>query len=310
MQEAALFRRYVLALFMIAAGLLLAIGAFNYIVDPFGYWGKNLLGLTQQGLSEKSHDRLFKLARFRQRPKEIIVLGDSRAKNMKEEMFASRGLDVSNLAFGGGTLYEALDAFWYANSVKKPRHVIIGLPFNLWSEANSQNRVAEARALLENPVKYHLSYYVTGVSMRNLVRNAEGRTSVSSAPPMSREEFWRFQLGETITPYYKNWRQPKALKNQFWEVVQYCRENGIGLTIVIPPTHRDLQRRVGDFGLNRQYSDYLSQMKATGQVMNFEAESGIVNDRSKFEDPFHASPEVMDMVVGRVAARMTGADKR
>jgi hypothetical protein len=114
------------------------------LVDPFGYRPTAFFSIDQAALSEHSHDRLYRLARFRNAPKSIIVLGDSRSKNLREEYFKELGVDAANLAYGGGTLYESINTFWFANKIHRPTHVILGLPFNLWTEDNNADRVTEA----------------------------------------------------------------------------------------------------------------------------------------------------------------------
>jgi hypothetical protein len=274
--------------------------AVNFVVDPFSYRQQNLVHLVQDELSEHSHDRLYRLARFRHRPKTIVLLGDSRMQSMKEAYFSELGVDVANLAYGGGTLFEAIETFWFVINVRQPTHVIIGLPFNLWSEANDGGRVAEAIDLLRRPLYYYLSYYVLGVSMRNAWRNIIGDITVHLEPPESRAGFWDRQLGPGIAGFYARWREPLRLRHDFEEVVTYCRQHGIRVSLIIPPSHVALQRKVAEYGLEGEYQKYLKALSEAGDLLNLDVPSARNADPANFGDPFHAKPHVMREVTEEV----------
>lgn len=298
-------RRYLQG-FLLTLGLALGlVCAVNAVVDPFGYRSVALLAIDQAALSEHSHNRLFRLASYSNSPKSIIVLGDSRAQNLKQSYFAGLGVDVANLAYGGGTLYEAIDTFWFANRIHRPTHVILGLPLNLWTEANNFNQVTEASSMLENPLRYYLSYYVFGISLRNIWLNATGATTVKYQPPSSREEFWLRQLGRHgIGQYYGRWREPVKLRQKFDRMVQYCRENNIQLTIVIPPTHVDLQEKIADYGLANENHEYLKTLAASGRLLNFDVVNTMTADSANFGDPFHANQKVMEEVTRTIVREL------
>lgn len=286
-----------LQIFLLALGLALGfVCAVNALIDPFGYRPAALLPIEQAALSEHSHNRLYRLAQFRNSPKSIIVLGDSRAKNLKPSDFSELGVDVANLAYGGGTLYEAIDTFWFVNKIQRPTHVILGLPFNLWSEANSFNQVTEAKSILDDPLHYYLNYYVFGISLRNLWRNLIGNTTIGYQPPASRSAFWARQLSTGIGNFYGRWREPMKLRQEFDRMVQYCHEHDIQLTIVIPPTHVDLQKKVADYNLTHAYQAYLQTMAGSATLLNFDEVNSMTADAANFGDPFHANQQVMRKV--------------
>src|SRR5262245_22263840 len=112
------YRRYLRWFFCLFASGCLAVAGVNRLIDPFNLSGNPVVNLPQEKLAEHANDRLARLTKFANGSQRVVVLGDSRAKNLTEWQFQQQGLAVSNLAYGGGTLYEAIDTFWYATRVR------------------------------------------------------------------------------------------------------------------------------------------------------------------------------------------------
>jgi hypothetical protein len=276
----------------IATALGVVVGT-NIVVDPFGFRSQPILAIDQTQMSDHANDQLYRLARFRANPRSIVVLGDSRAKNLRESYFAELGVDVANLAYGGGTLFEAIETFWFVDGTRRPTDVILGLPFNLWSDANARNFMPDNKAVLDSAPNYFLSYYVFNTAVRNLQRMATGDTDVDDRPPTSPAAFWQYQLGHGIGQFYGRWREPVLLRAQLERLVQHCRVHGIRLIIVNPPTHIDLQHQVAAYGLEHEYAAYRRTMAAYASFLDLDVTNLTTSDRSRFGDPFHARPDVM-----------------
>jgi hypothetical protein len=122
-------------------------------------------------------------------------------------------------------------------------------------------------------------------------------------PPQSRSEFWERQLGPGgIGAYYGRWREPQRLRQRFEEVVRYCREHNIRVSIVIPPTHVDLQRKIAEYRLDSAYGTFLRSMADAGDVLNLDVPNARNSDPENFGDPFHANGEVMRQVAEEIVS--------
>jgi hypothetical protein len=305
--EAPRLRRYGRRVLALAALCTLAAGALNALIDPYDLAGHPLPGLAQDELSRLRNDRLLELARFNREPRPIIVLGDSRAQNLREEFFAEQGLSARNLAYGGGTVYEAIDTFDFAARRTRLQAVVMVVPFNSWSESDHGNLVENAVGLIERPATYYFNADILRASVANVAANWLGDAHPSQAPPMTGEAFWRYQLDYNARSYYERWQQPERLERLFLDMVAQCRSRGIRLLLVVPPTHVDLQRLIPHYRLEKQHEAYLALLEANAETLNFDVVDAVTSDRAKFSDPFHILPSESRGLVAKIAGRLRSA---
>lgn len=281
--------------FLLGAALLVA---FNVVMDPYGMRSGPHPALGQERIALRADYRLAKLARFARSPAPNIILGDSRSESLGDSLFSRHGARYVNMAFGGGTAYEAIDAFWFAARRERLQTVVLGLPFNLYAERNDMNLVPPAQFLVDHPLAYFTNLSVLRVGMKAVVGALTGRRFDDETPPMTREAFWRYELDEGTSGQYRNWRRPVVLRRKLQSVIDYCRTNGIRVYIFVPPTHVDLQRRVHDFGLTAEYAAYKRELAAMGvPVFDFDVPNDFTADRANFSDPYHVAPAARVRVV-------------
>jgi hypothetical protein len=287
-------------------GILTGILLFNLTADPFN---RNLLvnlNLPKQEVSTLVNYQIFKILEFERSPKPVIVLGDSRAEALHAAYFQAAGQpDVYNFAFGGGTLYEAIDAFWFAAATTDLEQVIIGVPFNIYTEANSMNRFPTARQVSRNFLSYYLSPLVTRASVLNIMTAVTGRQFVTEEPNMSREKFWEYQLGPGTALHYEPWSQPNVLLSRLEQVVRHCEAKGIGVVFWIPPTHVDLQAKVADYGLEKSFVRYKAELESLGRVLDYDMPSALTRDADNFSDPHHATDAIAQQMVADIVDAMS-----
>ena len=281
-----------------------AIGVFilNVVIDPFKRNGLFDFGLPKSTISYRMNYPLYKIHEFEAAPKTTILLGDSRTDQLKAEWFAAAGIDdIYNFSYPSGTLKEAIETFWFASSRTKLEKVIIGLPFNLYSETNQKNRFTAAQDVAAGPIAYYFSSVVTKASINNILTELLGTEFKSEAPPMDKDGFWRFQLGTNTAMYYGRWRRPHRVLKELGELAAFCRRMGIDLLFYIPPTHMDLQNKVTAFGLDREYHRYKRDLVTIGDLVDFEFENAVTRDRERFNDPYHAKHVVLREIVPLLA---------
>src|SRR5437016_1618459 len=293
--------RYVRLLLATTLASLALVAAINFFVYPYNVTCLNLLHLTQTQLSDRRNDRLLSLARFNRLPRSVVILGDSRAKNLPEAYFYRYGLPVRNLGYGGGTIYEGIDTFWFAVSRTRVTDVVFVISFNSWSEVDSNNLVSAATQLLNRQWKYYLNWDVFLAAVSNLAANLFGQTRVDTSPPMSRTAFWRHQLEYNAASYYARHERPDRLLRRFLEMTSYCHSHGIHLLFVVPPTHRDLQLLIRAYHLESERERFLGLLRASGDLMDFDVASSFTDDARNFVDPFHTTPALSDWLAARIA---------
>ena len=272
-----------------SAAILLGVFSLNYVVDPFGANRRFDLGLPKDRVSAILDYRLYKLLAFRANPQPIVIFGDSRCDAWKSADFEAAGMpNVFNFAFGGGTLFEAIDAFWFAASTARVREAVFCVPFSLFSDGNASNRFGQARNLAEAPSHYYMSTFVTKASLQNLYTALTGHLWRGEAPAMDRAAFWSHQLGPEVTGvYYRSWRRPADLAARLEEVHRYASEHGIVLRFAIPPTHVDLQAQAAAYGLEDEVEEYRCDLAKLADLVDFDFPSPLTRDAGNFKDPYH-----------------------
>lgn len=308
MSKTAHYNRTLLGWLLGTLGALLAL---NLVADPFERNGLVDLGLPKQTVSSLMNYQIYKILQFEHDPRPVIVLGDSRSDALRAEYFAELGRpNVFNFAYGGGTLYEAIDTFWLAAETTRLRQVVLGVPFCIYTEANSVNRFPTARQVSRGFLSYYLSPLVTKASFLNILTAVTGHVFVSEEPPMNREDFWARQLGPGTEMYYRPWRRPAVLQTRLEEMVAYCAAEGIDLVFWIPPTHADLQAKLEDYGLTAEYARYKAELARLGRVLDYDRPGPLTADRDNFDDPYHFTAPVARQLTADLVQALAGPQAR
>lgn len=281
--------------------LLAGVVLFNVVVDPFERSRLVPVSLPRQAVASVVDYQISKILRFGRAPRPVIILGDSRAESLHEEYFAALGRDdVFNFAYGAGTLYEAIDTFWLADATTRLRQVVLGVPFNLYNEENRLDRIPTARQVTRSLPAYYLSPLVTKASALVLLTAATGRSFVSETPPMTRDAFWKYQLGPGADLYVQRWARPNVLLARLKEMVDYCRSKGIEVVFFIPPTHQDLRALLPA----AEYAAYKRELAGLGRVLDFDVPGPLTADAGNFDDPQHVNAAVSRDLAQAVAAAL------
>ncbi|KHD05801.1 hypothetical protein PN36_02805 [Candidatus Thiomargarita nelsonii] len=242
--------------------------------------------------------RLYKMAEFSQNTHNFIMLGDSRSDDLKIQFFYENDIqNFYNFSYGGGTLYEVIDTFWFATKYIKLERVIIGIPFNIFNESNKVNFTKEANLLIDTPIKYYLNFFIFKASLFNLYSKYMGGNLNLERPPMNKKEFWKHQLGLVTKSFYEKYRYPTHLLLKLSEVSNYAKTNNIKLQFFIPPVHVDLQNKVDEYHLRDEYIRYKKDLASLSEVIDFDIINSITRNRDNFSDPYHFNPKIARDIV-------------
>ena len=139
-------RRYALAL---AAAFTIGLTpfAFNLVVDPYDMNGAVDLDLDKFKISEQAHYPLWKMIHYPKDGAELVILGDSRARALREKIWVNLGEDAFNFAYGGATIQEIYSTFLHVKeSSPKLKTLVVSLPLRSFDlkHRGGLNRVPEA----------------------------------------------------------------------------------------------------------------------------------------------------------------------
>ncbi|WP_350335321.1 hypothetical protein [Coralliovum pocilloporae] len=149
---------------------------FNFVVDPYGMNNRFDLDLEKFRVSERAHYPLWKMINFPEDGAEVVILGDSRARALREKIWKGLGHDAFNFAYGGATISEIYDTFLHVKSSPKLKTLVVGLPLRSFDpdHRGGMNRVPEAIRLAQDPISYYSSWFVAKMSLRNLQHRYPG----------------------------------------------------------------------------------------------------------------------------------------
>jgi len=263
-------------------------------------------GLTfRKGLKDTvaawSDNALYKLVRFRNHPSRNIILGDSRMYSLdSNDILAVSGQRFFNLSIEGASFGEIADAFWFAADRVELKRVYIGLNFLLFNESNRKDRTTGAKFIVRNPLLYFCNYTVIKAAVEIAEISGKGMPALGR-PDMSKEEFWRFVLFEETVPGYLNrYVYPVSFVAELERMAAYCRQRGIDLRFVIPPTHVDLQNRVAEMGFSSQEARFKAELGRIAPTYDFEYANDLTREKDNFKDPMHYNAEVGRRLIGEI----------
>lgn len=260
------------------------------LVDPYNYFNiSNLIDSNaKKEISYKLNYCIWKSIEFKRQPNPNILLGDSRVAGINtDEIKKDAHASFYNFAYGGATLPEIIDTFWFADRQVKLKIVYIGIGFNFYNARVSRNRFIEAKDISNN-----LLYYFTNrnvwQSFFSLVFKRVAKVDVGIGKVRSdKDVFWHHQLNVSAVNYYKRYLYPKEYYLELKKISDYCKINNIKLVFIVPATHLDLQDIVGKYGLDAAHSRFIYDLIELGDVYDFDYPNDFTRNKNNFSDPFH-----------------------
>lgn len=279
-----------------------------FFIDPFGL-NFNESNAERKELKKKAsievNARLYKLIEFSKTDAEILILGDSRSDQLKASYFEERlHKKTYNLSYGGGTLPEIIETLRWVVEQGKIKQLYIGLNFNLYNEKNSMNLVPEALKLQQSTLSYLTSKYCFRASLLYCKALLTG-TDITSSPPLSKDEFWEYQLNSSANNFYRAYSYPEKHFQELKELITLCIQNNIQVLFFIPPTHNDLQKKITDFNLNRREQQFKEDLRSIVKVYDFDYKNDMTLNRNNFLDPYHSIDSISKIVVSEIVTGKT-----
>lgn len=143
----------------------------NVLVDPYEIANVVDMGLIKKNISEKSHYPLWKIAHYPAERADLLILGDSRARSLRDKYWHELGVsNAYNFAYGGATISEIYDTFNYVKHNKSIKTFVVGIQLRSFDplHKNGLNRVPEAIRLNESPLAYYSNWFVSRIGLKIL----------------------------------------------------------------------------------------------------------------------------------------------
>ena len=180
----------VIAVFTFLLGL--APVLFNIAIDPYELAGLRSTNLDRKQISEKAHYPLWKFSHYPREQASLVVLGDSRARSLRDKYWHELGaVEAFNFAYGGTTIYEIYDTFNYVKQNPSLKTLVVGIQLRSFDPEHKEglNRVPEAISFTHNPLKYYSNWFVSRIGGRLMMdRYGEHLQKFSDLLPFSIRE--------------------------------------------------------------------------------------------------------------------------
>jgi hypothetical protein len=288
-------------LFLIPFYLYLILGL---IIDPFNVFfeeeNKEIKDIKIKTSSKLDYP-LFSINKYLKNPTEIILLGDSRTNrlNMNQPKIGNKNRST-NLAYGGGTIPEIVETFWYITKFNDLKEVYVGINFNLYNKNNNNNRVKNTIDLLESNKFTHL---LTGSSLKaiTLITKSLIFSNVENIekPDIDKSEFWKIQINKS-EKFYQKYNYPENYFNELLAISKHCNQNDIKLIFFSPPTHIDLQNRVDYFNLKKEKVKFMNDLSELGTFIDYDYENELTVNKNNFTDPFHFNDSIAKIITNDI----------
>ena len=234
------------------------------------------------------HYQLWKLIEYKRNPSPNIILGDSRALYIEPEKIQKIvNEQYFNFAYGGGTLSEIIDTFWYCAQSCKLKNVYIDINFNRYNAIETRNRFVHALKLTRNFLGYVFNKTTFLALCNNLYCKFVNKRFKVGKPKFDKARFWQKKLTDSAKYFYSKYVYPKKYHDELVKIASFCHENNIKLVFFIPPTHVDLQEYIIKYKLEEENERFKRDLAALGDVYDFNYRNKLTEDVDNFADPFH-----------------------
>jgi hypothetical protein len=269
-------------------------------IDPFNLiWSNQVFrDDIKKEISLKINHPLYKLIQFKKNPTDVIILGDSRAAHLASKNFEDKlNLKTTNLGYGGGTLLEIIETFWFASDLANLKKVYIGISFNNYNRIINNNRVSNAKKLIDSKISYLFSKYTIKATYLILKSFMQEKIINIEKPPFDKEGFWKYQLEVASSGFYRNYIYPTSEYEELKKIAKFSYENSIELIFFIPPTHIDLQNKIIDYSLQKENKKFKEDLSKIGMVFDYDLDNDMTTDKSNFIDPFHFNQYLGNIII-------------
>jgi hypothetical protein len=258
-------------------------------IDPYNYfsWDPQKT-VNEKKIARKLNYVLYNLVKYKRNPSSNILLGDSRMGIVNSEnILKITGEKYYNFYYGGGTLPEMIETFWFATKCTQIKNAYFGVSFYHFNAYNQDNRVTDAVSILNNPLLYLVNRNVLNATIQILRTKITQQSPQIGKPPMNREKFWNYQLNAIPRIFYENYKYSKKWYRDLEQISEFCRKNNIKLKFIVLPVHTQMQAKIYDYGLSGEYEAYLRDLSKLAVVYDFNIANSWTDDKNNFDDPFH-----------------------
>lgn len=282
----------------------LVVGMLFFAFEPYDY-----IGL--RGDASYLSMPLSSMRELMQKKPSRIILGDSKMANLNTDYIRElTGKDYQMLGFGGSSIGECIELFWFATEHTELEEVVFGLSFYMTRHEYNAGRIPDIEQRATNVFRFagDFRYWLEAVNAAkekafNLAGDLldrpdwitvpEDPTGFDLAPAATVPDgepygdYFEFYARQRIYPMCEGYYIDDDMWDALQAVIDYCDQSGVELTFVFTPTHESIYQYVIEpLGI-----DATDQLKAfvlgKANVIDMELHNDFTADDANFYDGFH-----------------------
>lgn len=322
------YRRFNLTLAAVTLPSLFGFGLLNAAVDPYGVINSpELPGVNQLKPEQFNHVRLFKAIDVIRNEPKIVLLGSSRTDlglNPKHPGLKP-GNSRYNLALVGPNMYEVKRYFDHALTNQPDlKTVVIGLDFFMFNDLKtnapdfkesllnqetiplqevinstlSLNALNASKSTLSSSIKSKAYFLYDANGMRFIYNNKPKKPL-----PVGFQDMLKGLMASE--GYYKEYRLSDSFLEDFQDIVETCKEQGIELKVFISPSHATQWESLRVSGLWPVFEKWKHRLVEITPVWDFSGYNSITTEAigegmKNYWDSSHYREEVGDLILNRL----------
>ena len=314
------------AFLMTVVSIVFGVGAFNFIMDPYGVMNTpKIHRLNKLKPTKENHTRLFKAVEVIRLKPQHIILGTSRANlglDPRHPAFSNEGSETSyNLGLQDANVYEILRYFEHAiANQSQVKNIAIGMDYLSFNE-HSKPKAGFDETMLGMQkisgrviVNLLLSLDALSASQKTLAENVlKGRHNsefVNGMRVLHIDKLpWTmgyFTNGFTrLSNVYTDYQLSQKRLNDLETIVRICRENNINLKLFISPIHAtqlEAIRAAGGWDTFEQWKREVAKIAPFWDFSGYNSltTEAIATQMTYYQDSSHYRPEVGNLVLNRI----------
>jgi hypothetical protein len=269
------------------------------VIDPYNYFNTLLVSQdVKKRIAYPLNERLSKIIEYKRDPLPNILIGDSRIQNLSSENIKRFTNEAYfNFGYGGCTLPELIDSFWFATKHQKLKNVCIGISFDMYNKYNNTDyfKGALKSASLFNYIFNSTNFKVLFYMIKDCFSSKKIVLGIPKITNM--DQFWLEIVEDQTNKFYKVYKYPDEFFGELIKIKKYCNENNINLFFFIPPTYIDLQTKIDEFALEKEKQRFEDDIKSIGKVYDFNYASKFTRNKENFFDPFHSRRQLDTILI-------------
>lgn len=307
------FRKFNRLLIGSVIAALLALGGFNYVIDPYSVWAvPKVPEFNQLKPRGDAENRLRVMHEIRKHKPHALIFGTSTSKQLPADDFESL---VNRQACNAGMVMASpaeIDAVLELAIHEQPDldTVFLALDFLQFNQRSGVASKTYEPPTWPVPVSNPgLALLFSRAGLEASAESLRANLASSGAPDVLADRSAAFDKyleeivleGTTYLPYEIS----ETAFSDLARIVERCERQGIRLQVAISPMHAVHIRTLQDAGLGDEYEEWIRRVVAIVPVWDFSTANGVTNEAvgptmEYYTDPLHYSVATGALMLRRV----------